>query len=286
MNNIMDEMLKKYHVETMDEKKNAMKEIIQEFVLCGLSRAGFFDNVAFYGGTALRIFYGLDRFSEDLDFSLKEPNKDFDLSSYFPLLEKEMRAFGFNLRFEEKHKSDDSNVKSAFLKGNTKELLLLFYAKDDFSSGINKDEIIKIKFEVDINPPSKAGYEHKYSLLPSPYEVTLYDLPSLFAGKVHAVLLRGWKNRIKGRDLYDYVFYLQRGAKLNLENLRQKLIQSGVWNDNKELSLDDVKKMLCDKFDSIDYEMAKDDVRNFIKDKSCLNAWSSSFFKAITEELK
>ena len=290
MNSILDEMLKKYDAETLDEKKNAIKEIIQEVILCGLSRAGFFDKAAFYGGTALRIFYGLDRFSEDLDFSLKEKDEGFDLSSYFPVLEKEVRAFGLNMKVEERQKSADSNVKSAFLKGNTKEHLLLFYANGDFSSGVNKfmlsDEVLKIKFEVDTNPPAGAGYEHRYSLKPAPYEATLYDLPSLFAGKVHAVLCRGWKNRIKGRDLYDYVFYMQKGASLNLENLRQKLIQSEAWKDDDALSLKEVKRMLCERFDDIDFEKAKDDVRDFIKDKAALGVWSSGFFKAITETLK
>ena len=279
-------MLKKYQTETLDEKKNAVKEIIQEVVLCGLARAKFFEKAAFYGGTALRIFYGLDRFSEDLDFSLKKPDKDFDLSSYFPILEKEVRAFGLNLKVEEKQKTADSNVKSAFFKGNTKEHLLLFYANDDFSSGINRDEVFRIKFEVDTNPPSGARYEHKYSLKPAPYEATLYDLPSLFAGKVHAVLCRGWKNRIKGRDLYDYVFYLQRGATLNMENLKQKLIQSNAWKEENELTLDEVKKMLCERFDGIDFEKAKDDVKDFIKDKASLDVWSVDFFKAITKKLK
>lgn len=285
MNSIIDEMLKIYQTETLDEKKNAVKEIIQEVVLCGLARAKFFEKAAFYGGTALRIFYGLDRFSEDLDFSLKKPDKDFDLSSYFPILEKEVRAFGLNLRVEEKQKTADSNVKSAFLKGNTKEHLLLFYTNDDFSSGVNRDEVLRIKFEVDINPPSGAGYEYRYSLKPAPYEATLYDLPSLFAGKVHAVLCRGWKNRIKGRDLYDYVFYLQRGATLNLENLKQKLIQSNAWKVEDELTLDKVKKMLCERFDGIDFEKAKDDVKDFIKDKSALDVWSVDFFKAITKQI-
>ena len=285
MNSIIDEMLKKYSAETIDEKKNAIKEIIQEIVLCGLSRAKFFDKAAFFGGTALRIFYGLDRFSEDLDFSLKKPDKDFDLSSYFPILEKEVRAFGLNLKVEEKQKTADSDVKSAFLKGNTKEHLLLFYANEDFSSGINRDEVLRIKFEVDTNPPSGAGYEYKYSLKPAPYEATLYDLPSLFAGKVHAVLCRGWKNRIKGRDLYDYVFYLQRGAALNMENLKQKLIQSEAWKKDDALTLEEVKKMLCERFDGIDFEKAKDDVKEFIKDKAALDVWSRDFFKAITNRI-
>ena len=286
MNSVIEEMLKDYEAVTIEEKKNAIKEIIQEIVLCGLSRAKFFDKAAFYGGTALRVFYGLDRFSEDLDFSLKEKDENFDLSSYFPILEKEVRAFGLNLKIEEKQKSVDSNVKSAFLKGNTKEHLLLFYSNDDFSSGLNKDEVLKIKFEVDTNPPLGAGYDHRYSLKPAPYEVTLYDLPSLFAGKIHAILCRGWKNRIKGRDLYDYVFYLQRGAKVNLENLRRKLIDSGVLKEEDDLTLDRVKEMLNDRFESMDYEIAKDDVINFIKDKSSLDIWSGRFFKEITKELQ
>lgn len=285
MNSIIDEMLKNYQTETLDEKKNAIKEIIQEVVLCGLARAKFFEKAAFYGGTALRIFYGLDRFSEDLDFSLKKPDKDFNLSSYFPILEKEVRAFGLNLKVEEKQKTADSNVKSAFLKGNTKEHLLLFYTNVDFSSGVNRDEVLRIKFEVDTNPPSGAGYEHRYSLKPAPYEAMLYDLPSLFAGKVHAILCRGWKNRIKGRDLYDYVFYLQRGATLNLENLKQKLIQSNAWKVEDELTLGEVKKMLCERFDWIDFEKAKDDVKDFIKDKTVLDVWSVDFFKAITKQI-
>ena len=286
MNSIIDEMLKKYNTETLDEKMNAIKEIIQEIVLCGLSRANFFEKAAFYGGTALRIFYGLDRFSEDLDFSLKEKDENFDLASYFPVLEKEVNAFGLNLKVEEKKKSIDSDIKSAFLKGNTKEHLLLFYANEDFTSGVNRDEVLKVKFEIDTNPPGGAGYEHKYSLKPAPYEVTLYDLPSLFAGKVGAVLFRGWKNRIKGRDLYDYIFYLQKGAHINLNNLKQQLIQSKNWNKEDELTIDDVKGMLYKRFESIDFENAKEDVINFIKDKESLRIWSADFFKAITETLK
>ena len=286
MNSILEEMLKRYSAENLDEKKQAIKEIVQEVVLCGLSRAGFFDKAAFYGGTALRIFYGLDRFSEDLDFSLKAPDENFELSSYFPVLEKEVKSFGLNLKIEEKQKSVDSHVRSAFLKGNTKEHLLYFYGNDDISSGVSTNEGIKIKFEVDTDPPKGAGYESKYSLLPTPHKVLLYDLPSLFAGKIHAVLCRGWKDRIKGRDLYDFVFYLRKGAALNVEHLRQRLIQSGVLSDHDRLSIDYVKQMLYKKFESIDYENAKADVFDFIKDKSVLDIWSAEFFKAITENLK
>lgn len=285
MNRSIEQMLKNYDVQNIYDKKNAMKEIIQEIVLCGLSRAGFFKEVAFYGGTALRIFYGLNRFSEDLDFSLLRKNTAFDLSSYFPQLQKEVSAFGLNLEISEKEKTKDSTIRSAFLKGNTKEHLLLFYAGEPIAASIAKNEVIKIKFEVDVCPPSLATYEHRYRLLPIPYEVKLYDTPSLFAGKIHAVLCRAWQGRIKGRDLYDYVFYLSRGAKLNRQHLRKRLIDSGALPEEAECSLVDVKQMLKERFDTIDFVQAKRDVEPFIQDPSPLEVWSSSFFKQITESL-
>lgn len=203
---MITQMLNAYDAKTIYDQKNAMKEVIQEIVLCGLSRAGFFNKVAFYGGTALRIFYGMDRFSEDLDFSLIDENIEFNITDYFSVLEKEARSFGLNLIINEKEKTKDSNIRSAFLKGNTKEHLLMFYSAESEYSSVPQNEMIKIKFEVDVNPPQYASFERKYRLQPVPYDVNLYDEPSLFAGKLHAVIGRSWKNRIKGRDLYGYVF--------------------------------------------------------------------------------
>lgn len=281
----IEQMLKSYHIENIYDRKNAMKEIMQEIILCGLSRAGFFQKAAFYGGTALRIFYGLDRFSEDLDFSLEVADSSFDLASYFPVLEKEIKAFGLNVIITEKEKTKESNIRSAFLKGNTKEHLLLFYADENAAGSINQNEAVKIKFEVDVNPPAYAVFEHKYRLLPIPYEVNMYDMPSLFAGKIHAVICRAWKNRIKGRDLYDYIFYLSRGTAVNRKHLRERLIQSEFISADAECSLDEVKSMLSNRFDSIDFSQAKRDVEPFIHDTSVLNIWSADFFKQITEEL-
>lgn len=164
MNTAIEQMLKNYRVENIYDRKNAMKEIMQEIVLCGLSRAGFFKKAAFYGGTALRIFYGLDRFSEDLDFSLETEDLDFDLTAYFPVLEKEVKAFGLNVEIQEKEKTKESTIRSAFLKGNTMEHLLLFYADEKVAGSVAKNEAIKIKFEVDVNPPPFAAFEHKYRL--------------------------------------------------------------------------------------------------------------------------
>lgn len=286
MYNILDQMLKKYELNTIYDQKNAMKEVVQEIVLCGLSRVGFFSKTAFYGGTALRIFYGLDRFSEDLDFSLIDADENFNIKEYFPVLEKEVKAYGLNVTISEKEKSKDSNIRSAFLKGNTKEHLMIFYSGEKEFSEVSKNELIKIKFEVDINPPKYATYERKYKLQPVPYEVNLYDEASLFAGKIHAVIGRSWKSRVKGRDLYDYVFYLSKGINVNLKHLRERLIQSGHIDAMKEFSLDDLKKMLYERFDDIDYNQAKTDTGAFIRDTSMLNLWSADFFKQITEGLQ
>ena len=253
--------------------------------MCGLSRAGFFQKAAFYGGTALRIFYGLDRFSEDLDFSLKVKDSAFSLADYFHSVEKEVQAYGLRMSVTEKEKATDSNVKSAFIKGNTKELVLQFFADALLAGKFAANETVKIKFEVDTNPPAFASFETKFRLLPSPYEVCLYDMPSLFAGKIHAVICRAWKSRVKGRDLYDYIFYLSRNAKVNLPHLRARLVDSGFLDEAESFDLETLKAILNKRFDEIDYASAKEDVRSFIRDKASLDLWSANFFKQMTEQL-
>ncbi|OQA71791.1 MAG: hypothetical protein BWY33_01945 [Candidatus Dependentiae bacterium ADurb.Bin246] len=282
---IIKQMLQNYKINNLEDKKNALKEIVQEVALSGLSRAGFFKEVAFYGGTALRIFYGLDRFSEDLDFSLISPNLDFDMNRYFSAIEKEANSLGLNFKVEKKDKTEDSNIKSAFLKGGTKEHIIIFYQNDIELDKINPKELIKIKFEIDTNPPAYAEFENKFRLLPYPYQVRLYDMPSLFAGKIHAVLCRGWKNRVKGRDLYDYVFYLSRNAKVNLKHLKARMVQTGHFDDNQELTIEKLQNMLIEKFSGIDYANAKIDILPFIKDKTKIDIWSKEFFIDITKNL-
>jgi len=285
MNSSIEQMINAYNAENLYDRKNAMKEVMQEIVLCGLSRAGFFNKAAFYGGTALRIFYGLDRFSEDLDFSLETPDPEFDLETYFPCLTKEIKSYGLNVEITTKEKTGDSAIHSAFLKGNTKEHLLMFFNDEQLAGSVSGNEVIKIIFEVDTDPPAYAEFERKYRLLPAPYEVRLYDMPSLFAGKIHAVLARAWKNRVKGRDLYDYVFYLSRNTSVNLKHLRARLIDSGTISENEDCSLERIKTMLCDRFSAIDYAQAKRDVEPFIHDAALLDVWSADFFCSITDSL-
>ena len=285
MNSIVEQMLRQHEMETLTDKKNGIKEVVQEIVLCGLSRAGFFKEAAFYGGTALRIFYGLDRFSEDLDFSLMAPNPGFDLPRYLPALERELAAYGFNFKVEDRAKAIDSDIRSAFLKGNTREHMLVFYADERLARSFSGNDTIKIKFEVDTTPPAFATFERKYRLLPIPYEVNLYDMPSLFAGKLHAVICRAWKSRVKGRDLYDYVFYLSQGTPVNLRHLNARLVDSGFDGAREDMTLEEIKDILCRRFESIDYDQARQDVLPFIKNPSAVEIWSKEFFIAITDGL-
>ena len=284
MKTILEQMVEAYQPKNNEEKRNVVKEVMQEITLCALSKAGFFDVAAFYGGTALRIFYGLDRFSEDLDFSLMMKNKDFDLSTYVPSLKRIVQSFGLNVEVEIKHKTLDSAIQSAFLKGDTIEQFLLFYP-NDLVTGINKNEKVKIKFEIDNMPASLATYETKYRLLPMPYSIKLYDEASLFSGKIHAVICRSWKSRVKGRDLYDYVFYLTRNTKFNLDHLREKLIESHYISQEDKFDVDFVKALLIARFNEIDFNDAKKDVLPFITDTSILDIWSKEFFIAITSQL-
>lgn len=285
MNNIIEQMLSKYEIKNTNDEINALKEIIQEIILSGLARGNFFDEAAFYGGTALRIFYKLDRFSEDLDFALIYPNKNFDLSKYFVYLEKELKAYGLNLEINTKQKNIESNITSAFVKGDTLEHILKFFPNEENHKYSHMLKNIKIKFEVDINPPSGATYEEKYKLLPSPHQIKIYDKESLFAGKIHAILCRNWKTRTKGRDLYDYIFFLANNTKVNLELVKNKLIESNYINANDKFSIDDLKNLLINKFKKMDYIEAKEDVIPFIKNTESLNIWSSEFFISITKEL-
>lgn len=285
MNNIIEQMLGQYKIKNLNDEINALKEIIQEIVLSGLSRGGFFNEAAFYGGTALRIFYKLDRFSEDLDFALLKPNLGFTLEKYFTYIENELQAYGLNLEVSSKTKNITSNITSAFVKGDTLEHILKFFPNENLNKYNQLLKNIKIKFEVDINPTSGAVYENVYKLLPSPHEIKLYSKESLFAGKIHAILCRNWQTRTKGRDLYDYVFFLANNVSVNIELVKNKLIESNYIKPDIDFNIDILKELLVKKFSEIDYKEAKEDVLPFIKDTTSLNIWSKDFFISITNNL-
>lgn len=281
MINVIEQMLDRYEAANVEEERNALKEVMQEVVLSGLAKAGFFNTAAFYGGTALRIFHGLDRFSEDLDFSLLSPDPHYDLSKYFSILSDEIASLGLDFSIEEKKKSIETAERSAFVKGNTREHLMKFYPASVRKVPYN--ELIKIKFEVDTNPPEGFGCEFRTLLLPSPCKIRLYDMPSLFAGKIHALLCRAW-TRVKGRDLYDYLFYLARQTQVNMTNLEAKLVASGFIENKEGLTVDSLCRMLEKRFSSIGYDQARNDVRPFLKDAGQIEIWDADFFITATRQ--
>jgi len=283
-------MLEKYDLSTANKTYEALREILQEIVLLGLSRAGFFDHALFYGGTALRILHGLDRFSEDLDFSLIAPDETFDLSPYEDAVIEALHAFGFEVTIQ--MKNSDSNIKSAFLKGNTSQHLLNIEAPEDIVKTFGQGRLVKIKFEVDTQPPLDFESEKKTLLIPSPFTINTMTLPSLFAGKMHAILCRNWSTRPKGRDWYDLVWYIAHGVRLDLTHLNTRLQQNCSWLENQDIGLEKeidkayILELLTKRIDNLDISMAKRDIEVFLSDKSVLDFWSKEFFIEIIQQIQ
>ena len=289
MNNAIEAMLAKYNPRNNEERENAIKEIIQEIALAGLSRGGFFEKAAFYGGTCLRIFHGLNRFSEDLDFALLKKDSSFKLDDYFPYLKKEFLSYGIDIDVEMKHKKEGDNivdVQSGLLKGNTLTLMMSFFPKSEDAKKVISNQKIKIKFEIDIDNPLGGQTEMRYKTLPSPYEVRVFDESTLFAGKIHTILCREYKHHVKGRDYYDYLFYVGKGSKLNLVYLENKLKNTGKISEDTLLTIEMVRNMLRDRFITTDYESAKEDVSKFILNKDGLNIWGPDLFISTLNQLK
>lgn len=287
MNDVIETMLERYHPRNNEERENAIKEIIQEIALAGLSRGGFFEKAAFYGGTCLRIFHGLNRFSEDLDFGLLEKDPEFHLDQYFPALKKEFVSYGIDIQIETKKKTNTSEVQSAFLKGNTLTLMMSFFPKSEEARKIISNQRLKIKFEVDTDNPGGGRTETKYRMLPAPYEVKVFDEQTLFAGKIHAIICRNYKQHVKGRDYYDYLFYIGKGSAFNVEYLENKLKNTGgILKKDERLTLERVKELLKIRFESVDYESAKDDVSIFIQDKTSISLWKKELFLSTLDDLK
>lgn len=284
MNSALKDMLGAYQPNTPTDYQNAAREIVQEIALLGLWRSGFFDHAAFYGGTALRIFHGLRRFSEDLDFTLLEDGDDSRLERYLPAVATELEAWGFTFGAQSKSSGEASGIESAFLKGSTQLNLLHIGAPEQLARRLPKNQTLRIKLEMDIAPPPHASTEVRIQLLPSPYQVNLYDLGSLFAGKLHAVLCRGWKQRVKGRDFYDFVWYVGRNVQPNLNHLDARMRQSGHW-DGETITGDLLHRLLDERFDAVDFKQAAEEVRVFLPDSRELDLWSRDFFKDLAKRM-
>ena len=284
MNKALEDMLRPYAPITPLDWVQAIREVVQEVVLLGFWRSGFFEQAAFYGGTALRIFHGLNRFSEDLDFSLRSENDEARLESVLASLEIELAAWGFSFQAEAKSSGRHTGIESAFLKGNTRINLLNVGVPEELSRHFLPDQKIMIKLELDTAPPPFAGTEVRTHLLPTPFQVRLYDLPSLFAGKLHALLFRDWKSRVKGRDFYDFVWFIGRKVPVNLPHLEARIRQSG--NPAIEnLDLAGLQSLLSERFGKVDLAAAADEVRPYLADARELALWSETFFRELVPRL-
>ena len=248
MNTILGQIIESAHPKNPEEAKSVLREQIQHIVLIGLSRAGFFSKASFYGGTALRIFYGLNRYSEDLGFTLNAVDPSFSLRPYLASIVEVAASYGLTLEAEQKEKKNPTPVESAFAKLNTYQAFLSLRLGEDLSSALHKDEVLKVKFEVDTEPALGFGVESRWIRVPEFASVVVLDEPSLFAGKLHAVLCQNYRNTVKGRDYYDYLFYIQRGAKPNLSYLRNKLIGSGHLKADEPFDENRLKEMLRNRF--------------------------------------
>lgn len=268
---VIEQMLARYPA---PEREHALREVMQEIALAGLQRGGFFDKAAFYGGTCLRIFHGLPRFSEDLDFSLLTPDRDFTLEPYFSAMRGEFAAFGFDVTIAAHQKSDDSAIVSAFVKNGT----------SIYSVQVRGQRMLKIKFEVDTDPPAGVATEERLLVQPYSFYAKCYALPDLHAGKMHALLFRKWKNRVKGRDWFDFEWYARNAIPLNLTHLEQRARQSGDWV-GPTLGKAEFQRLLQQRIDSLEIDQARADVRPFLRNASALDIWSPRYFRDLSEKV-
>lgn len=281
---MIKEWLDSYKPVNKAEALLALREIMQEIALAGLQRAGFFEKAAFYGGTALRIFHGLNRFSEDLDFSLLKADPNFSLDKYLAAVLIEFEAAGMTVSVREKQKANPNNIESAFLKSETiwKELVL----EDIIGSfELGQKANITIKVEVDIKPP--LGFQTEEKLLTKPFSffVKCFTIPNLFAGKMHALLFRKWKNNVKGRDWYDMEWYIKKGEPINLSHFLLRAQDSGSW-EKETITEGEFRELLKQKIDSVNFDMVRTDAGRFIRDNSVLDIWSPAYFHELVKKLK
>ncbi|MBS4056492.1 MAG: nucleotidyl transferase AbiEii/AbiGii toxin family protein [Bacteroidales bacterium] len=273
--NIFDQMLAPYKAQTAADHSNALHEVMQQITLAGLQRGGFFNKAAFYGGTCLRIFHGLNRFSEDMDFSLLRADDTFSIAHYSEAVENEFKALGRSVIIEKKETKKRSNIESAFLKEDTSVYNLRFTSESQ----------IKIKLEVDLHPPGQFSTEQKLSLLPFSFMTRCYSLPDLYAGKMHALLFRNWKTRVKGRDWYDFEWYVRNNTPLNFNHLYQRVVESSSV-DKEPLTRENFVPLLKHKISKTNMDAVKADLRPFIKNPAEMDIWSVEYFTQLADRIQ
>lgn len=271
-NGIYDNMLSAYDLSTEQQRRNAIFEVNQQVILAGLYAGGFFDVAAFYGGTCLRIFHGVQRFSEDMDFSLLSPDAKFDFTRYFQPIIDEFAIVGREVEIKKKDKKSFGKVESAFLKDNT----------DVYDISFQTDKSIKIKIEVDTQPPLAFRTEQKLLLQPYSFMTRCFVLPDLFAGKMHALVYRSWKNRVKGRDWYDFEWYVRHNIPLGFTHLAERALQF----NNEGIERKAFIALLKDKLASANMNQVKSDVFPFVKNPRELDIWSNDYFVQLVDMIK
>ena len=269
MSDIFEQMIAQHTIAGDNDRKNALYEVMQQVVLSGLYRGGFFKEAAFYGGTCLRIFHGLRRYSEDMDFSLLAKNPNFTLEPYFPAIIEEARLLGRTVTITKKDKRTFGKVESAFLKDNT----------DVYNLTFQTEKTLKIKIEVDVNPPLEFSTEQKLLMQPFSFTTRCFTLPDLYAGKMHALTFRAWKNRIKGRDWYDFEWYVRNRVALDFDHLRVRTKEFNDIDLTKELFLE----LLKERISKADIDVVKADVIPYIIDKRELDIWSNDYFLQLAD---
>jgi predicted nucleotidyltransferase component of viral defense system len=272
--NAFDNMLSKYKAISKEEKTNALREVMQQIALAGLSRSDFFEKAAFYGGTCLKLLYDLPRFSEDMDFSLLQENENFDLENYFSFIKDEFLSMGKTVELSKKAKRQKTNIESAFLKETSKVYDIKFQT----------EERVKIKIEVDIMPPLDFETENKLLLQPFSFNIRCFALPCLFAGKMHAFLFRNWKTRVKGRDWFDFEWYVQNKVPLDLNHFIARAKQFGDRN-GKITNEKALKLALAERIKSVDMKSVVSDVKPFLKNSKTTEIWNRDYFLKLSKFL-
>jgi len=285
MNEAVARMFARYDCRRLEDYVRALREILQEIALLGLWRSKFFEKAAFYGGTALRILYGMDRYSEDLDFSLLKPMPDFDMLRYSDALQKEIRSFGFDVTVTKREKSARSQVRSAFLKVDTLKHLVDVGPAESILRQIPRGQALKIKIEIDTDPPPGFDTESRFLLQPIPFSVRAFVLPDMFAGKMHAILCRQWKSRVKGRDWYDLVWYAANHPELRLSHLAQRMLQSGHLTHGERLTREKFMTLMSKAIEGVDVNQARREVEPFVKNPDALEVWSKAFFEDVARRV-
>lgn len=279
---ILRNRLEQYKAASIAEEEHAMREMLQEYVLAALARTDFFVKAAFHGGTHLRIFHGLQRFSEDLDFALLSPDIGFALKPYLDAAVSELASIGLEVEVSDKAKAD-AQVKKAFVKEES--LVRLLSVRYHAPRGGRTPRKLQIKLEVDANPPVGASIEMKLLRFPFRVSVANYDLPSSFSGKLHALLCRQY---VKGRDWYDFDWYAGNGVKPNLPLLSSAMFQNGPWA-GKQLDIDAawIRREMLAKVASLDWKAARADMEPFVRERErgILDSFNAEYFTAIADGL-